>query len=316
MDSRSSAERHNSTDSLKAMAIRSETIPTPNQVPSPYAWHQAACVGAPALLKPRQRSASAAASDGGSGSSEDVDTKGAATQLEKIDLSECPDVRARAIGAIARNCPDLKDLTLVGCVSVGDEACEALARYSTRLRHLDLSDCQRISERGVGAIGRNVTGLAKLNVTGCKKVGRRFLLDLIDELQFCDLARDYVGYQPKKNADWLRREAERRQRELGSIIKIQALFRGAVFRTGLGAYRRRVFFERCVTKLQACERARTWRKRVAAVALADREHRAATWFAAMYRGKIARRIVAQWRNQQAPARKTGQSVVSPAPTAG
>ena len=229
---------------------------------------------------------------------------GGATQLEKIDLSECPDVRARAIGAIARNCPDLKDLTLVGCVSVGDEACEALARYSTRLRHLDLSDCQRISERGVGAIGRNVTGLAKLNVTGCKKVGRRFLLDLIDELQFCDLARDYVGYQPKKNADWLRREAERRQRELGSIIKIQALFRGAVFRTGLGAYRRRVFFERCVTKLQACERARTWRKRVAAVALADREHRAATWFAAMYRGKIARRIVAQWRNQQASARKT------------
>ena len=172
------------------------------------------------------------------------------------------------------------------------------------MRHLDLSDCQRISERGVGAIGRNVTGLAKLNVTGCKKVGRRFLLDLIDELQFCDLARDYVGYQPKKNADWLRREAERRQRELGSIIKIQALFRGAVFRTGLGAYRRRVFFERCVTKLQACERARTWRKRVAAVALADREHRAATWFAAMYRGKIARRIVAQWRNQQASARKT------------
>ena len=124
------------------------------------------------------------------------------------------------------------------------------------------------------------------------------------QLQFCDLARDYVGYQPKKNADWLRREAERRQRELGSIIKIQALFRGAVFRTGLGAYRRRVFFERCVTKLQACERARTWRKRVAAVALADREHRAATWFAAMYRGKIARRIVAQWRNQQASARKT------------
>ena len=57
---------------------------------------------------------------------------GGATQLEKIDLSECPDVRARAIGAIARNCPDLKDLTLVGCVSVGDEACEALARYSTR----------------------------------------------------------------------------------------------------------------------------------------------------------------------------------------
>ena len=48
---------------------------------------------------------------------------GGATQLEKIDLSECPDVRARAIGAIARNCPDLKDLTLVGCVSVGDEAC-------------------------------------------------------------------------------------------------------------------------------------------------------------------------------------------------
>ena len=48
---------------------------------------------------------------------------GGATQLEKIDLSECPDVRARAIGAIARNCPDLKDLTLVGCVSVvGDEA--------------------------------------------------------------------------------------------------------------------------------------------------------------------------------------------------
>ena len=37
---------------------------------------------------------------------------------------------------------------------------------------------------------------------------------------------------------------------------------------------------------------------------ADREHRAATWFAAMYRGKIARRIVAQWRNQQASARKT------------
>ena len=38
-----------------------------------------------------------------------------ATQLEKIEPSSAP-TAARAIGAIARNCPDLKDLTLVGCV--------------------------------------------------------------------------------------------------------------------------------------------------------------------------------------------------------
>lgn len=234
---------------------------------------------------------------------------GGVHKLQRLDVSHCPDVRARGIGAIAQRCPDLQEVTLVGCTSVGDDACEMLARYSQRLRHLDLSDCQRVSESGVGVIGRNITGLAKLNVTGCKKVGRRFLLDLIDELQFCDLARDYVGYQPKKNANWLRKEAERKLRELGSIIKIQALYRGALWRTGLGAYWRRVFFERCVTKLQACERARTWRKRVAAIAQHDREDRAATWFAATYRGKIARRIIAKWNLEARRVRTSNRAAV-------
>ena len=217
------------------------------------------------------------------------------TSLTRLDVSACDDVRARGLRAIAEKCTELRDLTLKGCAAVGDDSCYGLAELGKRLRHLDLSDCPLVTERGVAAIGRSVTGLARLNVTGCRAVGRRFLLDLIDELQFCDLARDYVGYQPKLDANALRLEAERVARNTRAAITVQALWRGALRRIGLGAYRRRVYVERCVTRLQAAYRACVWRRRVAAATLQDREAKAATWFSSAWRACKARRVIAGWR---------------------
>ncbi|KAH8064797.1 hypothetical protein JL722_1681 [Aureococcus anophagefferens] len=190
------------------------------------------------------------------------------TSLTKLDVSACGDVRARGLRAIAES---------------SGSACGT-----------STSRTARSSRSGRRAIGRSVTGLARLNVTGCRAVGRRFLLDLIDELQFCDLARDYVGYQPKLDANALRLEAERVARNTRAAITVQALWRGALRRIGLGAYRRRVYVERCVTRLQAAYRACVWR-RVAAATLQDREAKAATWFSSAWRACKARRVIAGWR---------------------
>ena len=161
--------------------------------------------------------------------------------LTRLDVSGCSDVRCRGLSAIVARSPGLRVLTVRGCCAVGDEACAALALHGSRLRSLDLAGCPLVSERGVLAIARGVTGLDKLDVSDCARVTRRFLLDLMKELRFCRLARDFVGYQPLPDANERRLAAERCAVENKAATALQAPWRGALARVGLGARAARPF---------------------------------------------------------------------------
>ncbi|KAJ1447081.1 hypothetical protein M885DRAFT_472235 [Pelagophyceae sp. CCMP2097] len=210
------------------------------------------------------------------------------TRLTCLDVSGCG-VRAAGLGAMSRRCPGLLRLTLARCPAVDDAACEAL-RGAVGLRALDLSGCPRVSERGVGSVARGVTALAKLDLTGCRAVSRRFLLELLAQaLPYSDAARDFVGFEAKPDAD-ARRAADGVSRRRGSAATaLEALWRGALARVGIGAHRRRKAVERGVVAFQAAVRARRERAWVAAALLRRRRNYAAVRFQATLRGLAVRR---------------------------
>lgn len=214
-------------------------------------------------------------------------------RLTRLDVSGCDDVRAHSLAMIADRCKQLHELSLRGCAAVTDDACRELASRASRLRSLDLSECPSVSETGVETIAHKITGLAKLDVSNCKRVSRRFLVGLVEQLKFADLARDFVGVQPKPNANALRCASERHAAHNLNATTIERVWRGALARIGLGSVKRRLRVERGMTQLQAAVRARFERKRIAAATLALREQVAATWFAAAWRGMIVRRDFAE-----------------------
>lgn len=218
---------------------------------------------------------------------------GGCCRLTRLDVSGCDDVRAHCLAMLADRCKQLHELSLRGCAAVTDDACRELASRASRLRSLDLSECPLVSEEGVETIAHRITGLAKLDVSDCKRVSRRFLVGLVEDLKFADLARDFVGVQPKPNADALRCASERLTAHIVNATTIERVWRGALARIGLGSVRRRLRVERGVTQLQAVVRGHFERKVIAAATLALREQVAATWFAAAWRGMIVRRDFAE-----------------------
>ena len=210
-------------------------------------------------------------------------------RLMKLDVSGCDDVRASGLAAIAARCPQLRELTLRGCVAVSNDACAELARCAqSQLRRVDVSGCPQVSESGVRVLARSVRGLEKLDVTNCKRVSRQFLINLVEELQFAELARDFVGLQPKKNADFLRKEAEKMAFLAMKAIMIEKVWRGALARIGLRSIKRRIFVHKQTTRFQAHARAGFVRVRVHELLLRRREQLAATWFQATWRGYCIR----------------------------
>lgn len=214
-------------------------------------------------------------------------------KLTRLDLSECDEVRARGLAALGRQCRDLRELTLRACVSVGDDACLELAHYASRLRSLDLSYCPLVSEAGIGGLARRVKTISRLDVSGSTRISMKFLIKLVDELRYCDLATDYYGLQPKPNADELRRAFELSMLRRLKATQIESLWRGALARVGIRSVKRRLFVVKSVTNLQSATRGYFERRRVAEITLTRREYMAATWFAAAWRGAIVRRDVAK-----------------------
>jgi hypothetical protein len=124
-------------------------------------------------------------------------------------------------------------MNLSGCSSIDDDALKILATGCLGLRNLNLANCQAISEVGIREIAHGCTGIGYLNVSNCKAISRRFLMHLIKDLQFSDPAHTYFGYQPKPDADELRRKAKELQEMEKCAVALQRIIRGTLARGGV-----------------------------------------------------------------------------------
>ncbi len=213
------------------------------------------------------------------------------SKLQNLDISECNNITAKGLQTLARECKEMVTLNLSKCSNVDDDALKVLAMGCEGLRNLDLSGCQSVSEVGIREIAHGCTGIGYLNVTGCRSISRRFLMHLINEMQFSDPAHTYFGYQPKPDADELRRKAKELQEMSKAAISVQRVIRGTLARGGVREIRRAWIIQHQLPKAQAWVRGflrrRTWYK-----TLRDRlEHWAASTIRATWRGLQDRRFV-------------------------
>jgi len=213
------------------------------------------------------------------------------TKLQNLDVSECGNITAKGLTTLARECQSLITMNLSGCSSIDDDALKVLATGCVGLRNLNLANCQAISEVGIREIAHGCTGIGYLNVSNCKAISRRFLMHLIKDLQFSDPAHTYFGYQPKPDADELRRKAKELQEMERCAISVQRVIRGTLARGGVKEIRRAHVIKYQLPKAQAWVRGYLRRKKWHKVLRKRLEHWAASLIRATWRGLLDRRFV-------------------------
>jgi len=213
------------------------------------------------------------------------------TRLQNLDISECNNITYKGLQAVAQNCNEMITLNLSACANVDDEAMKVLAKDVSQLRNLNIAGCGSVTEAGIKEIAHGCTGIGFLNVTNCKNITRRFLMRLITEMQFSDPAHTYFGYQPKKNADELRRKAKELQEMAKAAIQVQRMIRGTLARGGVREIRRAWIITHLLPKAQAWVRGHVRRMRWRKLLRGRLEHYAASAIRAAWRGMLDRKFV-------------------------
>ncbi|MQM00337.1 hypothetical protein Taro_033069, partial [Colocasia esculenta] len=75
------------------------------------------------------------------------------------------------VGAVARNSPSLKVLSMWNTPDITDEALSQIANCCPLLEKLDLYKCPLISDKGITAIAMKCPGLSSLTIQSCQKIG-------------------------------------------------------------------------------------------------------------------------------------------------
>lgn len=141
----------------------------------------------------------------------------AAAALTDLDLTDCAGLTDKGVAVICKALSSgLKHLCLKRCSHITDFSSAVLANLCSNLRQLDLTDCRRLTDESVHTIARRVTGLTSLRLDGAPLISTAALASHLipcppaarRPLPFVDLARSWLGYQPKPAAAVLIRESE------------------------------------------------------------------------------------------------------------
>jgi F-box and leucine-rich repeat protein GRR1 len=93
--------------------------------------------------------------------------------LRHISLSCCAGVSDHGLCALARNCPLLEHVDLIGMEnSVADACLFALAEYCSALRRARFSNCGGITSKGVQILLHECAQLTNIKVFECDRVGK------------------------------------------------------------------------------------------------------------------------------------------------
>jgi len=61
--------------------------------------------------------------------------------------------------------------------------CQVMA-HAHQLEYLNLGGCPAVTGRGITEIAEQCTGLDSLDITGCTQISRRFLMELVGQMDF------------------------------------------------------------------------------------------------------------------------------------
>lgn len=114
----------------------------------------------------------------------------AAPGLLSLDLSSCPAAATDdALVAIARGCPRLERLLLVGDAAAGDRGLCEVARRCVFLRHVLINGCVRVTDAFLHELARHALCLESLSAVGCERLGESGGLEVLAAATHCTLAK-------------------------------------------------------------------------------------------------------------------------------
>jgi F-box/leucine-rich repeat protein 2/20 len=114
-----------------------------------------------------------------------------ATGLTRLNLNACQDYTDDGLGALAKGCSSLTDLSLYWNVKIGDKGISSMVRNNTSLTKLSLSGCKRLTDEGAVEVAKSCVGLVSLDLTRCCALTDKALESIG---QYCTLLEDLRFY--------------------------------------------------------------------------------------------------------------------------
>jgi hypothetical protein len=123
--------------------------------------------------------------------------------LTHLEINRFEKLTDRGVGAICKALGnDLLSLSLASNPGVSDYSSMIIGNLCTKLRSLDLSHCGHISDESVQTMARRVSCLTSLKLDGNPRITTRAIISHIGvELEFVQMASQWLGYMPQLNVE-------------------------------------------------------------------------------------------------------------------
>jgi F-box/leucine-rich repeat protein 2/20 len=209
--------------------------------------------------------------------------------LTSLELNHFSQLTDRGIGAICKTLGStLLNLDVSNCPLITDLSATMIGNLCTRLRAIDFSHCGQMTDKCINSLARNLSCLTSLKLDGNPHISSRALIAHAGvELEFVEMAMQWLGYQPKNNVETLIQKKEVHVYQTKQALLIQSALRRK--------FANRIYWERYRSRLlsvviplfQAHVRGMIQRKK----------HRLV--MAAINRNRMAVKIQAKWRKYYA-----------------
>eukprot|EP01041_Mallomonas_annulata_P002654 gene2654-5210_t len=227
--------------------------------------------------------------------------------LTALDLSGCQRVTDRGISSLLSGIGGKLFTLSLSDSCATDASTKAIVKICSKLRSLDLSHCKAITDITVSLVAENVTGLTTLKLDGNSHVTTRTVTKYLGHvvggagseqgsgsgqgpcfpLRFAELARDWLGYQPRLHHEEMIAATELHRSRMEAALTIQCALRRKFAYNKYRFHRRMWLVNDVIPRVQARVRGMIQRRKYAVMQLEVLRHRMATKLQACYRRFIA-----------------------------
>mmetsp|Transcript_24822 Transcript_24822/g.41360 ORF Transcript_24822/g.41360 Transcript_24822/m.41360 type:complete len:948 (+) Transcript_24822:195-3038(+) len=163
--------------------------------------------------------------------------------LTSMELNRFEKLTDRGVAAICKALgKKLLNLDVSSCPNLTDYSSMIVGNLCTKLRSLDYSHCGHISDESIHTMAKSMSCLTSLKLDGNPKITTRAIISHIGvELEFVEMATQWLGYQPRQQVENLIQQREQHVLRTKQAVMIQSALRRK--------FASRIFWERYRSRL-------------------------------------------------------------------
>ena len=147
--------------------------------------------------------------------------------LTSLELNRFAQLTDRGVGAICKSLGHiLLNLDVSRCPHITDLSATIIGNLCTKLRAIDFSHCGQMTDKCIHSLARTLSCLTSLKLDGNPHISSRALIAHAGvELEFVDMAVQWLGYQPKQAVETLITQKEEHVLQTKQALLIQSALR-------------------------------------------------------------------------------------------